>query len=193
MSRDLEPWRRLRDRAVARSEASTRLRQGLEAELAAATAALEAGREAQAAAQSAAQLVQEQAHARIASLTAQCLRAVFGPEAYDFAVVFERKRGRTEASLVLRRGGRDYDAADSAGGGVVDVASFALRLACLMMNKPPLRRFLALDEPFKHLSEEYRPAARALLEQLSGELQVQIVMVTHDPALAVGDVVQISS
>jgi ABC-type sulfate/molybdate transport systems ATPase subunit len=82
---------------------------------------------------------------------------------------------------------------NGAGGGVVDVAAFALRLACLMLRRPKGRRLLVLDEAFRFLSErkEYRNRVRDLLVSLSEEMQVQVVLVTHDPVLEVGKVVEI--
>jgi len=82
----------------------------------------------------------------------------------------------------------------AAGGGVVDVAAFALRLSCLMLSKPPLRRILILDEPFKYVSERrgYRERVRQLLESLAEEMGIQILMVTHIEALQTGDIVELS-
>ncbi len=142
--------------------------------------------------QAAAQAVQEEVHARLASVVTRCLGAVFGPEAYQFHIRFERKRGRTEANLVLERDGLVLeDPIDQAGGGVIDVAAFALRLACLLTAVPRPRKLLVLDEPLKHLSGLYRPAAREMLEMLAADLRVQIVMVTHSAELRCGKVVSL--
>jgi DNA repair exonuclease SbcCD ATPase subunit len=160
-------------------------------ELDAARTHAEASSEALSVAQSAAQHIQTLAHDRIASLVTQCLKAVFGAGAYEFKILFDKKRGHTEARLVFVRGGREVDPAGASGGGAVDVAAFALRLSCLMTHRPPLRKLLVLDEPFRCLSEEYKPAARLLLEKLSVELGVQFVIVTHDKEFKIGTVVEI--
>lgn len=134
--------------------------------------------------------VQAKAHARIARLVARCLGAVF-TEPYEFEIEFEQKRGRTEARLVFKRGVNEVDPLNASGGGVVDVCSFALRLAALVASRPARRKVLIMDEPFKHLSREYRPAVRGLLEGLAMELGMQFIIVTHDPALQIGKVVEI--
>lgn len=151
---------------------------------------LENTKEAQGLIQEVSQKVQEQAHSQIASIVSKCLTSVFSSP-YEFRILFEKKRNKTEARLVFLRDGKEIDPTSASGGGVLDVASFALRLACLMMSKPKLRRVLILDEPFKHLSKNYRPRVRTLLEELSEELKVQIVMVTHDEEFQIGDVVEI--
>lgn len=148
--------------------------------------------EAQELAQAVAQAVQQQAHDQIAEVVSRCLEAVFD-EPYQFVIHFERKRGRTEASLAFQRNGAEVDPMTASGGGVVDVAAFALRLSCLVLANPPLRRVLLLDEPFKFLSEEYRSRIRDLMLTLSREMGVQFIIVTHMEQLVAGTVVEIAS
>lgn len=147
--------------------------------------------EAQKIIQDVAQSVQEQVHYQIASVVTRCLEAVFGEDAYQFEIRFEQKRGKTEAQLLLTRNGMEIDPMKAAGGGVVDVTAFALRVVALMLQRPPIRKFLSLDEPCKHLSKQYRPRFRQLLETLSEEMGIQIVMVTHSEEYATGKVIQI--
>lgn len=146
--------------------------------------------EAQELAQHVAQQVQQQAHDQIAGVVSRCLSAVFD-EPYIFRIVFERKRGRTEARLSFERDGMEVDPLTASGGGVVDVAAFALRLSCLMLAQPPLRRVMILDEPFRFVSEDYRERVRKLLETLAEEMGVQFVLVTHMNELKTGTVVEL--
>lgn len=141
--------------------------------------------------QAVAEVVQRQAHRRIAGVVSKLLSAVFGEEAYSFKVEFRKLRGKTEANLLLVRDGLEIDPLDAAGGGVVDVVSMGLRLACLTMARPPLRRLLILDEPFRFLSKDYRSACRAMLEAASRELGVQIILVSHSPDFMIGKVIQL--
>lgn len=168
--------------AVGRVREEKRARVGL-------LAHLRALLEAQGIAQVVAEAVQTQAHERIAQTVTKCL-AVFD-EPYEFHIRFRRARGRTEARLTFSREGLEVDPVEGSGLGVVDVAAFALRLACLVLRRPRLRRVLLLDEPFRFVSAEYRPRLRALLASLSEELGVQVVMVTHDRELRVGRVVSL--
>lgn len=137
------------------------------------------------------QQIQEQVHSRVAKLVTDCLRAVFGPEAYEFRVDFDRKRSKTEAQLVFVRDGETLDPLSACGGGVVDVTAFALRLACLLFSRPRKRKLLVLDESFKHVSSHYISNVAGLLEKLADEYGVQILLVTHRDELAVGTVVKL--
>ena len=134
--------------------------------------------------------VQTQAHDRIAGVVSRCLEAVFD-EPYTFKLIFETKRGKTEARLIFERDGLEVDPMTAAGGGVVDVAAFALRLSCLMLSRPPLRRLIALDEPFRFVHEAYRDRMSSLLQTLSKEMDVQILMVTHIREMVSGEVLQV--
>lgn len=140
--------------------------------------------------QTVAQSAQEQVHNAISSIVSRCLEAVFPEDPYAFNILFERKRGKTDARLVFTRGGYEFDPTEETGGGVVDVAAFGVRLASLIFSRPTRRRLLVLDEPMKHLSQEHRPAMRDLLLTLADEMGVQIVMATHSKELRVGKVIQ---
>lgn len=168
------------DRSVAEERAALK---GLKAKIADLKAAQEL-------AQRVAEAVQESAHQQIAAVVTRCLGAVFGEDAYEFRIRFERKRGKTEAKLLFARDGLEVDPLSAAGGGVVDVAAFALRLACLVLSRPRKRLLLILDEPFKHLSKDYRPQVRRLVETLAKEMGVQFIFVSHAPDLATGKVVE---
>lgn len=141
--------------------------------------------------QTCAEACQRLATSQIAGVVTRCLQAVFGDEAYSFSIQFEQKRSRTEALLGFQRGGKEFSPLSSSGGGTIDVASFALRLAALLLNKPPLRRLLVLDEPWRCLSVDYRPKMKSLLETLARETKVQIVFVTHSKDYEVGEVMEL--
>lgn len=137
-----------------------------------------------------AQAIQQRAHDRIASVVSSCLSSVFD-DPYEFKISFEQKRGRTEARLRFSRDGMDVNPMNAAGGGMVDVAAFALRAACLVLHRPRLRRLLVLDEPFKFVSEDFQPRIRSMLEQMAKNLDLQIVMITHNRAYETGEIVEL--
>ena len=137
-----------------------------------------------------AQSIQEKAHNQIASVVTKCFEAIFD-DPYTFEIIFEKKRGKTEANLIFKKDGLEFDPLTSTGGGVVDVAAFALRLSCLMLSKPALRKVLIMDEPFKFVSHEFRNRIRILLETLSKDMNVQFIMVTHIDELKTGNVIEI--
>lgn len=129
--------------------------------------------------------IQRAAHQKIATLVSKCLAAIFD-EPYEFKINFESKRGRTEATLSFIRNGVAFDPISSTGGGVVQLAAFALRLSCLLASSPPPRRLLVLDEPFNNVSSEYRGKVRDLLETLADELNFQFIIITHHPEYELG-------
>jgi ABC-type Mn2+/Zn2+ transport system ATPase subunit len=148
--------------------------------------------EAQEIAQHVAQTIQQKAHERIAGVVSRCLETVFPGDKYGFKIYFDRKRGRTEARLVLTKDGNEIvNPLNSDSGGAVEVAAFALRLSCLMLSKPKLRRVLILDEPFKAVSEEYWDNVRMLLEGLAKDFKVQFILVTHNKELQIGKVIKL--
>lgn len=153
---------------------------------------LKACEEARTIAQEVARAVQERTHEKIAGVVTRCLRAVF-PNPYEFKIVFESKRGKTDARMVFTRDGKEFDPADGVGGSVLDVASFALRLACLGLQKPRRRKVIFIDEGFRGVSEleDNKERLRELLVTLAEELKFQIVMVTHDDGLKAGKIISL--
>lgn len=183
----LTKYRELVDRAAAESQmASRRCEEEIHCLEVKTLLRQEIG-EAREVAQRVAKEVQSRAYGCIASVVSRCLEAVFD-EPYEFRLNFVMKRGRTEVELWFVRDGNPIDPMTASGGGVVDVAAFALRLASILMLGSERRRLLVLDEPFKFVSAEYRANLCGLLETLAKEMGMQIVMVTHIEELQIGEV-----
>jgi len=148
--------------------------------------------EAQQVAQQIAEQVQQRAHKQIAGVVSRCLETVFFDEDYGFYIRFDKKRGRTEAVLILTKDEHEVeDPLNGDSGAVCEMAGFALRLSCLVLAKPSLRRLIVMDEPFKSMSAEYWENTRLLLEGLSKDFGIQIIMVTHNPKLQTGKVIEL--
>lgn len=137
--------------------------------------------------------VQTEIHGKLSNVVTQSLHTVFGDE-YTFQIEFKKSAGKSVAEIYLVDvEGNKYVPEDSTGGGVIDVAAFALRLSALMLTKPKHRHILILDEPLKFLSVEFRPTIKYLMEALADRLKTQIIMITHDEELISGKVVQIGN
>jgi DNA repair exonuclease SbcCD ATPase subunit len=129
--------------------------------------------------QTVAKATQEKIRFRLEDIINLALTAVFGTR-YRFEIKFEMKRGQTEASLVVYEGENELDPMEANGGGLLDILSFTLRIALLIISKN--RRVLILDEPMKFVSADRRETCYALMERLSHELDIQIIAVTHEDA-----------
>jgi len=118
---------------------------------------------------------QEQIKYQISDLVNLCLDTCF-PDEYTFDVNFEIKRGKTEAGLVLLQHGIELDdPMNQCGGGVVDLASFALRIAAWSLGKSD--NLIILDEPFKFLQpRELNVKGFEIIRKLSKELDLQFII-----------------
>lgn len=125
----------------------------------------------------------EQARQQIQQMVTQALQYTFGPD-ISFEVELLERRGQPDAEFYVVS---NYDGTvvrtsplDARGGGVVDVVSMALRIALLETSLPPLKGPLILDEPGKHVSQEFAPNLARLLKSLSDAFGRQVLMVTHN-------------
>ena len=64
------------------------------------------------------------------------------------------------------------------GGGVMDMVSFILRIVCLSYTDNA--KLIFLDEPFKNVSEVYKPLMVQIADEISKTFLQQIIMVLHD-------------
>lgn len=125
---------------------------------------------------------QNQISFHISDITSLALEAVFD-NPYQLEVEFVQRRNKTECDLYFVREGEKVDPLTASGGGTVDIASFALRIASWSMMRPHSRNTIILDEPFKHLSDIYQNQASAMVKELSKKLNLQFIIVTHKESL----------
>ena len=187
----MKDWKRLVERAVASASHAEQRSEESRKEVVEVKKKFEDAELARKLLQAVAATVQQMAHGQIASVVSRCLEAVFD-DPYEFRIDFVEKRGRTEAKMLFVRNGEPVDPMLASGGGVVDVAAFAARVACLLLSRPARRRLLVLDEPFRFVSRDLRPRVKGLIETLADEMQVQFVVVTHDVQLATGKIVEVT-
>ena len=121
---------------------------------------------------------------QISDLVGTALEAIF-PDPYTLDLSFESRRGKTEVDISFLRGEEEMklDPMDSTGGGPVDVAAFALRIALWSLQSPRSRPVLVLDEPFRFVSRDLQEKAAELLKELSDKLGIQIILVTHENSI----------
>lgn len=124
------------------------------------------------------QTLANELQANLTAFFSSCVQSALDivfPGSYKFCMEFASRRNQAELDMWLNRNGEKVSALDAAGGGVVDVISFALRTCCLLLSKK--RPVLFLDEPFKFIRGEARDRLGELLNLLSVQSHVQIIMV----------------
>jgi DNA repair exonuclease SbcCD ATPase subunit len=133
------------------------------------------------------EFAREQAKSQIESLVTKCLQFVFDSD-IKFLIEIEELRGKANAEFYVVNEVDDILIKTkpelSRGGGVVDIVSLALRISFLQIHKPKIQGPLILDEPAKHVSEEFVFNVADFLKQTSELFNRQIIMVTHNNHLA---------
>ena len=72
---------------------------------------------------------------------------------------------------------------EASGGGTVDVAAFALRIASWSMQNPKSNNTIVLDEPLKNLDASLQEKGSIMLKEVSKRLGIQFIIVTHEEVL----------
>ncbi|MCQ4921731.1 ATPase [Tissierella carlieri] len=133
------------------------------------------------------EFAREQAKSQIESLVTKCLQFIFESD-IEFLIEIEEQRGKSNAEFYVINKIEDILVKTkpelSRGGGVVDIVSLALRIAFLQIHKPKIQGPLILDEPAKHVSDEFIFNVADFLKQTSELFNRQIIMVTHNHHLA---------
>jgi DNA repair exonuclease SbcCD ATPase subunit len=129
--------------------------------------------------QEVAKQTQQELEYHISDIVSTALASVFD-DPYEFKVEFVIRRGKTEADLYFIKDKERLDPMSASGGGAVDIASFALRIALWNLVKDKVSNTIVLDEPFKWLSRDLQPKAGEMLAMLSKKLGIQFLIVTHN-------------
>lgn len=128
----------------------------------------------------------QQAKVQLETIVTRALRYVFG-SSFRFEIVLTEHGGNPTAEfyVVTEWDGKEIKnkPQDARGGGVVDLLSLALRVALIESIKPRVQGPVILDEPGKHVSEDYIVPFVELIKSLSDTFQRQIIMVTHNTDL----------
>ncbi|MCK9442917.1 MAG: ATPase [Tissierellaceae bacterium] len=129
----------------------------------------------------------EQAKKQVESLVTKCLQFIFESD-IQFTIEIDELRGKSSAEFYVTNKNENLIIKTkpelSRGGGVVDIVSLALRIAFLQTHKPRIEGPLILDEPAKHVSDDYIYNVADFLRQTSELFNRQIIMVTHNNYLS---------
>lgn len=129
----------------------------------------------------------EQAKKQIEVIVSNCLQYIFDSN-MEFIIEIEELYGKPNAEFyVITKEGKNIIKTKpelSRGGGVVDIISLALRISFLQVHKPLIQGPLILDEPAKHVSEDFIFNVADFLKRTSEMFGRQIIMVTHNNHLS---------
>ena len=139
-----------------------------------------------------AQETQAQLEYRISELVSLAMYSVFD-NPYEFELEFVQRRGRTECDIWFVRNGQRIKPLDASGGGAVDVACFALRIALWNLAIPKTAPVIICDETLKFLKGGDLPEKGAqMMKELADRLGVQIIGISHIPEQIEGSDKQIN-
>lgn len=133
------------------------------------------------------EFAREQSREQIENLVTNCLQYIFDTN-MEFKIEINEVRGRPEAEfyVVSNIEGEEIKTKpqDARGGGVVDIISLAIRVAMLQCSNLHIEGPIILDEPAKHVSDDYIVQVAEFLKQISEMFNRQIVIVTHNKHLS---------
>lgn len=119
---------------------------------------------------------------QISNLVSLALSSVF-PDPYKFCLRFVQRRNKTEADLLFIKNGNEGNPVDISGGGALDVASFALKVAVWSIK--PTDNVFILDEPFHFLSRNLQEKCSQMIKMINTKIKPnpQFIIVSHIPEI----------
>ena len=124
---------------------------------------------------------QEKIKVQIEEIITLALQSVFD-DPFVFELKFQTKRNRVEAVPIIKIGNEEFNPKDELGGAVIDIISFVFRLVLWATQKEKTRPIFILDEPFGAVGSLITKAGN-MIKTLSEELQLQIIIISHDKKL----------
>lgn len=138
---------------------------------------------------STAETARESGRQRMEKVVTKALQSVFGPD-FTFEIELTEIGGKPAANFYVVTTNPDgtvikNEPQMSRGGGVNDIVAFALQVATMVVyNSPKIQGPIVLDEPGKHVSEDYVVKFGEFIDFIGKTFNRQIIMVTHQPHLA---------
>lgn len=99
------------------------------------------------------------------------LRTIFN---LDKVIVYSAN----DAKFLLKDPEGNYEALKEQGGGIITVISLIFNL--FLLKKLNSRQFLMFDEAFYAISDAYMPAFMEFLHQLCKDLELDLLLISHD-------------
>lgn len=128
-------------------------------------------------------ITQQNLEFHISDIASLALGSIFA-DPYKLVLDFVERRNKTECDILFERNEERMKPLNASGGGTVDVASFALRIASWSMSNPRTRNVIILDEPMRFLSTDNQETASEMIKEISNKLGIQFIIITHEQTLA---------
>jgi len=125
------------------------------------------------------ELAKRGAITQVEELGTYALQTVLDEPSYKFSIVPKEFRGGVIYVFMYEHFGQEPVKLSAAGGGVKDLISTFLAIIIPIVLDPSARRFVVLDERFKHLSAKYLPRVAKVIKFLSDRLGIQFFIVTQ--------------
>jgi len=126
---------------------------------------------------------QENLSFRIENLVTAGLEYVFD-DPYQFKVEFDTKNNRTQCELFFERNNFKINPIKDGAGGVLDIASFGLRMAMWSLQADRSSPVFILDEALKHIDASLKEQASMFLKEMCSKLGIQVIAVSHETELS---------
>jgi DNA repair exonuclease SbcCD ATPase subunit len=120
---------------------------------------------------------------KLESLVNSALKCIFTDKQIIFKIQINRTKKIIFYDMYIETDGTITPLFDAKGGGVLDIVTMALRISFVRMFSATLRQTVILDEPFKNLDNERLILAIEWLSQISKELEIQFIIVTHEESI----------
>jgi DNA repair exonuclease SbcCD ATPase subunit len=117
---------------------------------------------------------------QISNIVSLALISVF-PDPYECKLQFVKRRNKMEADILFLKNGNEGKPIEIAGGGTLDVASFALKTAIWAIK--PTNNVMILDEPFHFLSRNLQSKCSKMIKMVQEKMKIQFIIVSHIPEI----------
>lgn len=129
----------------------------------------------------AAVLTQNHLAEHLSSIVTKSLRMIWSESNLSFHTEFVERRNSTECDMWIEEDGHRYSLLDGKGYGIVDVVSFSLKVAYIILHN--VDNIMIVDEPFRNVSKGNHEVLSRLVKELAEELEIQFIMSTHSTDL----------
>lgn len=131
--------------------------------------------------QKASLLAQNHLALHLSLIVTNALKVIFYENNISFHIKFVERRNSTECDMWLEENNHEYSLLGSRGYGVVDIVSFSLKVAYILLHESD--NICIVDEPFRNLHVNKHEVASQMIKELSREIGMQFIISTHVKAL----------